>query len=72
MEHTTLHHKFLHHKCCVLIPTFNNAGSIKAVIEDMLNQFQIWDVHIIARDKGALELVIRARVETAISRALGN
>lgn len=36
MEHTTLHHKFLHHKCCVLIPTFNNAGSIKAVIEDVL------------------------------------
>jgi len=36
MGHATLHHKFLHHKCCVLIPTFNNAGSIKEVIEDVL------------------------------------
>lgn len=36
MEHTTLHHKFIHHKCCVLIPTYNNATSIKAVIDGVL------------------------------------
>lgn len=36
MEHTTLHHKFIHHKCCVLIPTYNNGGSIKEVVQDVL------------------------------------
>ena len=36
MEHTTLHHKFIHHKCCVLIPTYNNATSLKAVINGVL------------------------------------
>ncbi|ABG59372.1 DUF2062 domain-containing protein [Cytophaga hutchinsonii] len=36
MEHTTLHHKFIHHACCVLIPTYNNATAIAAVIEGVL------------------------------------
>jgi glycosyltransferase involved in cell wall biosynthesis len=36
MEHITLHHKFIHHKCCVLIPTYNNAASIKEVINGVL------------------------------------
>lgn len=51
---------------------FQYGESIRSVIDDMLNQFQIADVHIIAKDKGALELVIRARLETAIHRSLGN
>lgn len=33
---TTLHHKFLHYKCCVLIPTYNNAASLKEVIQGVL------------------------------------
>jgi glycosyltransferase involved in cell wall biosynthesis len=36
MEHTTLHHKFIHYKCCVLIPTYNNATAIKEVINGVL------------------------------------
>lgn len=36
MEHTTLHHKFMHHACCVLIPTYNNAASIAAVLDGVL------------------------------------
>ncbi len=36
MEHTTLHHKFIHHACCVLIPTYNNATAIAAVIDGVL------------------------------------
>jgi len=36
MEHLTLHHKFIHHKCCVLIPTYNNAASIAEVINGVL------------------------------------
>jgi len=51
---------------------FQYGESIRSVIDDMLNQFQIADVHIIAKDKGALELVIRARLETAIHRSMGN
>jgi len=51
---------------------FQYGENIKAVIEDMLNKYQISDVHIIAKDKGALELVIRARLETAIYRSMGN
>jgi citrate lyase subunit gamma (acyl carrier protein) len=46
--------------------------SIKSIIVEMLDQYQLLDVHIIAKDKGALEPVIRARVETAINRSLGN
>jgi citrate lyase subunit gamma (acyl carrier protein) len=44
--------------------------NIKSIIKDMLDQHQVSDVHIIAKDKGALEPVIRARVETAIYRSL--
>ncbi|WP_018345144.1 DUF2062 domain-containing protein [Cytophaga aurantiaca] len=36
MEHTTLHHKFIHYKCCVLIPTYNNAAALKEVINGVL------------------------------------
>jgi glycosyltransferase involved in cell wall biosynthesis len=36
MDHQTLHHKFIHHKCCVLIPTFNNATAIKEVLDGVL------------------------------------
>jgi glycosyltransferase involved in cell wall biosynthesis len=36
MDHQTLHHKFIHHKCCVLIPTFNNATAIKDVLDGVL------------------------------------
>ena len=46
--------------------------NIKHIITEMLDQFELSDVHIIAKDKGALEPVIRARVETAICRSLGN
>jgi citrate lyase subunit gamma (acyl carrier protein) len=46
--------------------------SIKSIIVEILDQFKLTDVHIIAKDKGALEPVIRARVETAIYRSIGN
>ncbi|WP_299251401.1 DUF2062 domain-containing protein [uncultured Cytophaga sp.] len=36
MDHQTLHHKFIHHKSCVLIPTFNNATAIKEVLDGVL------------------------------------
>ncbi len=43
--------------------------SIKEIINEVLDQFEISDVKIVATDKGALTPTIRARVETAIKRA---
>ncbi len=44
--------------------------SIKTIINEVLDQFEIADVKMVATDKGALNPTIRARVETAIKRAL--
>ena len=42
--------------------------AIIAVIEECLEQFPVGPVHIDARDRGALECTIRARMETALLR----
>jgi len=44
---------------------------IMKTIIDVLDRFDIQDVHLIAKDKGALNPTISARVETAIKRSLG-
>ncbi len=44
--------------------------SIIKTINEVLDQFEINDVKIIATDKGALIPTIKARVETAVKRAL--
>ena len=36
----------------------------------MLDRFDMTDIHLIAKDKGALEPTIKARLETAIKRSL--
>lgn len=41
-------------------------------ITQVLDQLEVKDIHIIARDKGALSPTIQARVETAIRRSIGN
>ncbi len=43
--------------------------SIRKIIAEMLDKYEIQDVHLIANDKGALEATIYARLETAILRA---
>jgi len=43
--------------------------SIKELITSKLDEFKINDIHLIAKDKGALEPTINARLETAIIRA---
>mgnify|MGYP001554135245 CR=1 FL=1 len=43
---------------------------IKKVINSVLDEFKIKDIHLIAKDKGALNPTIKARVETAILRAM--
>ena len=42
--------------------------AIIATIEDCLKEFNISSVHIEAKDKGALECTIKARMETALLR----
>lgn len=44
---------------------------IKNIINQKLDELQISDIHLIAKDKGALDPTICARVETAIKRAAG-
>jgi len=43
--------------------------NIKKLITDKLDEFAITDIHLIVKDKGALDLTINARLETAIVRA---
>ena len=44
---------------------------IKTTVNQVLNDLDIEDVHLIAKDKGALTPTIKARVETAVKRSLG-
>jgi citrate lyase subunit gamma (acyl carrier protein) len=36
----------------------------------MLDQYEMTDIHLIAKDKGALEPTIKARLETVLKRCL--
>lgn len=44
--------------------------SFRHIVTDMLDQYDMTDIHLIAKDKGALEPTIKARLETAIIRSL--
>ena len=44
--------------------------SFTKIVIDLLDQFEMTDIHLIAKDKGALEPTIKARLETAIKRSL--
>ncbi len=46
------------------------SDSIQQAISEVLDQFEIMDVKLQINDKGALTPVIKARVETAVKRAL--
>jgi len=43
--------------------------SINILINKCLDTYQVQDIHLIAKDKGALDPTISARVETALKRA---
>ena len=43
--------------------------NIKLLINSCLDSYQIQNIHLIAKDKGALDPTILARVETALKRA---
>lgn len=44
--------------------------SFHRIVTDMLDFYQLTDIHLIAKDKGALEPTIKARLETAIKRSM--
>lgn len=44
--------------------------TITKLINETLDKYNINDIHLIAKDKGALEPTIIARLETVIERAL--
>jgi len=44
---------------------------IKTTINQVLDRLEIQNIHLIAKDKGALTPTIQARVETAVKRSLG-
>jgi citrate lyase subunit gamma (acyl carrier protein) len=44
--------------------------SFNKIVVEMLDEFDLTDIHLIAKDKGALEPTIKARLETAILRSL--
>lgn len=46
-------------------------ASFRQIVTDMLDQYEMTDIHLIAKDKGALEPTIKARLETAIKRSIG-
>ncbi|NLM05211.1 MAG: citrate lyase acyl carrier protein [Clostridiales bacterium] len=43
---------------------------IKETILATLEELDVKDAHIIAKDRGALDYTIRARIETAVKRAI--
>ncbi len=45
-------------------------ASFNRIVTDMLDQYEMTDIHLIAKDKGALEPTIMARLETALKRSL--
>jgi len=45
-------------------------SSFKQIVTKMLDEYQMTDIHLIAKDKGALEPTIKARLETAINRSM--
>ena len=46
-------------------------ASFRKIVDEMLDHYEMTDLHLIAKDKGALEPTIKARLETAIKRSLG-
>jgi len=44
--------------------------TLTKLINTVLDKYEISNIHLIAKDKGALEATIKARLETAIKRSL--
>jgi citrate lyase subunit gamma (acyl carrier protein) len=51
----------------VVLEQFGEA--LEGTVSDVLRQFGVTNAHIVLLDRGALDCVVRARVETAVRRA---
>jgi citrate lyase subunit gamma (acyl carrier protein) len=49
---------------------YQYGDKILNLIKESLDFYEIEDIHLIAKDKGALEPTIKARLETVMQRAL--
>ena len=45
-------------------------SSFSQIVTEMLDEYDMTDIHLIAKDKGALVPTIKARLETAVKRSL--
>jgi citrate lyase subunit gamma (acyl carrier protein) len=45
-------------------------ANFNRIVVEMLDLYKMTDIHLIAKDKGALEPTIKARLETAIKRSM--
>ena len=43
---------------------------IKEIIQETLGELKVKNIHLVAKDRGALDYTIKARVETAIRRGM--
>lgn len=46
-------------------------SAIEDIVNEVLNQFEVEDVKLHINDKGALASTLKARLETAVKRAMG-
>ncbi|MDR1376719.1 MAG: citrate lyase acyl carrier protein [Synergistaceae bacterium] len=51
----------------VVLAQFGEA--LERTVSDVLRQLGVTDAHVVLHDRGALDCVVRARVETALRRA---
>ncbi len=51
---------------------FEFGAEIEKLINDILDKNEVEEIHLVAKDKGAIIPVIEARMETALNRASNN
>ena len=58
--------------CLESVVKVQYGAAIKATVRDVLNELEVADACVRVNDRGALDCVIRARVETAVLRGKGD
>ena len=57
--------------CLESVVKVQYGAAIEATVRDVLNELEVADACVRVNDRGALDCVIRARVETAVLRGKG-
>lgn len=58
--------------CLESVVKVQYGAAIEATVRDVLNELEVADACVRVNDRGALDCVIRARVETAVLRGKGD